>query len=77
MDLEQVVLSGIFENPLEVDPNLDNYPIKYSDWAIIRQPIVDYIANKPQDDPLNNSERDESQNPQRVAPAQTSQTEPQ
>ena len=64
LDLEQVILSGVFEDPLAVDPDLTNYPIKASDWSTIRGPVAQYIMNKPADDPINNSEPDEAKTAQ-------------
>jgi len=74
LDLEQVVMSGVYEDPWEVDPDMENYPLKYSDWATIREPVIQYIANHPPGDILNNSEDDRPQN-SNPAPTQAPQPE--
>ena len=63
-DLEQVILSGIFESPSEVHPNLTDYPIKLSDWATIRPGVLAYLRSEPMEDPINNSEPDDQRQTQ-------------
>lgn len=57
-ELRYAVLSGIFEDPMEVDSELTDYPINASDWATIKPLIINSILNSPPEDPLNNSEED-------------------
>lgn len=71
-DLEQVILSGIFESPSEVQPNLTEYPIKLNDWATIRPGVLDYLRSAPMEDPVNNSEPDEQRQPQKESKAENS-----
>lgn len=58
-EMEYAILTGIFEDPLAANPNTKVYPIKQSDWAAILPLVLNYLAGRPADDPLNNSERDE------------------
>jgi hypothetical protein len=57
-ELKYAVLTGVFEDPMEVDPELTNYPISASDWNTIKPLIINTIMSRPAEDPLNNSEPD-------------------
>jgi hypothetical protein len=57
-ELKYAVLTGVFEDPLEVDPELTDYPLNQSEWASMKPRIVADILNRPSEDPLNNSEAD-------------------
>jgi len=59
MELRFAIVVGVFEDPYDVNPDMDDYPIKMSDWAIISPEVVNYILGKVPPDPLNNSEPDE------------------
>ena len=58
MSLSYAVLTGVFEDPYSVDPELTDYPIKASEWESIKPKIIAEILREPQEDPLNNSEPD-------------------
>lgn len=60
-DLKYLILTGLFEDPeaINEEEGLD-YPIKDSDMAAIMPSVINYIANRPPEDPLNNSEKDEA-----------------
>jgi hypothetical protein len=57
-ELKYAILTGVFEDPLEVDPELTDYPLKLNDWESIKPLIVNSILGTPPEDPLNNSEED-------------------
>ncbi len=58
LDLGCAMVTGIFENPLEVNPDLTEYPLDASIWNEMKPYVIDYIRNKPELDPVNNSEPD-------------------
>jgi hypothetical protein len=57
-ELKRAILTGVFDDPTAVEDPLEDYPIKASDWALIKPLIVQDILNRPMEDPLNNSETD-------------------
>tara|TARA_R110000744_G_scaffold31320_2_gene73687 strand:- start:3057 stop:3731 length:675 start_codon:yes stop_codon:yes gene_type:complete len=61
-ELEEVFITGVFENPLEVDPGLTEYPIKLDMWNKIMPFVIDRLLRKPKEDPVNNSEPDREEN---------------
>lgn len=58
-EITNLMLTGIFEDPMEVNPDLKEYPIKAADWVTIFPNVIEYVKKKVADDPLNNSEADE------------------
>ena len=58
LDLQAVIVVGVFNVPLDVKPDLTIYPLGHDDWATIRQMVIDSLLNKPPEDVINNSEDD-------------------
>lgn len=60
-NIENAVITGVFEDPFEVNPALIDYPLKAYMWDEIKPKVVDSILTLAQRDPLNNSEQDLNQ----------------
>ena len=58
LDVQAVLVVGVFNVPLDVVPELTEYPLGHDDWAVIRQLVIDSLMNKPPKDVINNSEED-------------------
>ena len=56
--LEYLVLTGVFEVPLNVNPLLTDYPIKYGFWNDIKPLVLKELDPRRPEDPLNNDEPD-------------------
>lgn len=76
-DLKYLIVSGIFENPLEADPDLEEFPLNASEWSAIKPNVINAIVNKPGEDPLNNSEPDDGRRLQGLQQAVNPQREEQ
>jgi len=59
LDLEEVILNGVFSYPSELLKETDTeYPITSDVFSAIKPKIVSELINKPMEDPLNNAEED-------------------
>lgn len=57
-ELKYAVVTGIFEDPMEVDPLLTEYPMPPDSWKYILPYVMEALTNRPSEDPINNSEPD-------------------
>lgn len=57
-ELKYAVVTGIFEDPKDVDPDLTDYPLSGFMWPSIKENIVAQLLRRPPEDPINNSEPD-------------------
>lgn len=57
-ELKYAVVTGIFEDPKDIDPDLTEYPLPEFMWKTIKDGIVQEILHRPHEDPINNSEPD-------------------
>jgi len=57
-ELRYAVVSGIFEDPTEVDDSLTDYPLSEFMWPTIKNNIIAQLLSTPMRDPYNNSEAD-------------------
>lgn len=55
-NVTDLILTGIFDDPLEADPDLTDYPMDSTVWDPVKKEVLKYLLNRPADDPLNNSE---------------------
>jgi hypothetical protein len=58
LELKCAIVSGIFEDPLEVDPDLTDYPMNKDIWDGIFDDVVANVMKRIPEDPVNNSEPD-------------------
>jgi hypothetical protein len=61
LDLSTVMVIGVFSFPSEVNPDNEDYPLTPDLFSQMKPKIVAELLNKPMEDILNNSEKDESQ----------------
>jgi hypothetical protein len=60
-ELRYAVLSGVFQDPKEVDPSIEDYPISPFMWKYMREDVLSNLRRVGYRDPLNNSEFDYGQ----------------
>jgi hypothetical protein len=68
-ELKCAVFTGIFQDPLEADPNLTEYPMNSDIWDSIFPAVVDKVFRRRKEDPVNNSEPDYNDRQEATRPA--------
>jgi hypothetical protein len=57
-ELKYAIVTSIFEDPIAADATLTDYPISPDSWTYILPKVIEALAGRPMEDPINNSEAD-------------------